>query len=142
MSSAKKKRKRSELAFVQIAHQKLRKLDIPSKWEAPLLGRSVDLVFYKDDAVQSIEFKLQDWRRAIVQARDHQLGADFAYICLPEKKITKSMFEAAKEEGIGILEFMESEVWPFSIVLPAKRSQYQWSVARKNLIRLLSPLPL
>lgn len=114
---------------------------MPSKWEAPLLGRSVDLVFYKDGAVHSIEFKLKDWRRAITQARDHQLGADFAYICLPGKSITEAMRETAEEAGVGILDLRESEDWPFATVLPAKRSKDQWSVARKNLINLMSPLP-
>ena len=141
MSSASKNLKRSEQAFVQEAHRKLRKLDVPSKWEAPLLGRSIDLVFYKDGAVHSIEFKLRDWRRAIVQARDHQLGADFAYICLPEKKATEAMLRAAEEEGIGVLEFQKSEEWPFATILPAQRSQDQWLVARENLFNLLTPLP-
>lgn len=136
-----KKRKRSELAFVISAHRKLRKLDIPSKWEAPLLGRSIDLVFYKDGAIHSIEFKLRDWRRAITQARDHQLGADFAYICMPEKKATEEMLKIAEKEGIGILEFQELEEWPFTTILTAQRSQDQWLVARENLFKLLTPLP-
>lgn len=142
MSSAKKPSKRSELAYVRAAHRKLRASGVPTKWEAPLLGRSVDLVFYRDDALHSIEFKLKDWRRAITQARDHQLGADFAYICLPGKTVTQAMRDAAEAEGIGILELRESEPWPFGTVLPARRSQDQWSVARSNLIELLTPSPL
>lgn len=141
MSSANKSLKRSEQAFVQSAHRKLRKLCVPSKWEAPLLGRSVDLVFYKDGAVHSIEFKLRDWRKAITQARDHQLGADFAHICLPEKKATEAMLKAAEEEGIGILEFQESEAWPFATILDAQPSQDQWLVARDKLLNLLKPSP-
>jgi len=139
MSSVENPRKRSEQAFVQAAHRRLRSLDVPTKWEAPLLGRSVDLVFYKDGAVHSIEFKLKDWRRAITQARDHQLGADFAYICLPGKTVTEAMRQAAEEKGIGILELRESEDWPFCTVVPAKRSTDQWTVARENLINLLNP---
>lgn len=142
MSSDKKPRKRSELAYVRCAHRKLRASGVPSKWEAPLLGRSVDLVFYKEDALHSIEFKLKDWRRAITQARDHQLGADFAYICLPGKAVTEAMREAAEQEGVGILELRESDDWPFDTVLPAKRSREQWSVARENLMNLLTPSPL
>lgn len=142
MSSAKKSSKRSELAYVRAAHRKLRASGIPTKWEAPLLGRSVDLIYYRDGELHSIEFKLKDWRRAITQARDHQLGADFANICLPEKTITQAMRDAAEAEGIGILELRESEPWPFSIVLHARRSQDQWTVARRNLIGLLTPSPL
>jgi len=141
MSSAKKPRKRSEQAFVQAAHRKLLASGVPSKWEAPLLGRSVDLIFYRDGALHSIEFKLKDWRRAIDQARDHQLGADFAYICLPGKAVTEVMREAAQEKGIGILELRESEDWPFSTILPAQRSGDQWTVAREKLIDLLTPSP-
>lgn len=142
MSSTDNKRKRSEQAFVRSAHRKLRASGVPTKWEAPLLGRSVDLVFYKDEAVHSIEFKLKDWRKAINQARDHQLGADFAYICLPGKNVTEAMRAAAQEVGIGILELCESEDWPFDTVLPARRSKDQWSVARKNLMNQLTPSPL
>lgn len=141
MSSVKKTPKRSELAFVRIAHQKLRASGVPSKWEAPLLGRSVDLVFFRDNAVHSIEFKLKDWRRAITQARDHQLGADFAYICLPEKTITEVIRQAAEQVGVGILEFRESEPWPFETILPAERSKDQWRIARENLISHLTPSP-
>lgn len=141
MSSVKSTRKRSEQAFVQAAHQKLRASGVPTKWEAPLFGRSVDLIFYKKDALHSIEFKLNDWRRALKQARDHQLGADFAYICLPGKSVSNAILEAAESEGIGILELRESDTWPFATILPAKRSPDQWSVARTSLIELLTPAP-
>ncbi|MGJ3241510.1 MAG: hypothetical protein ACFE0O_00925 [Opitutales bacterium] len=101
----------------------------------------MDLVYFQAGAVYTIEFKLKDWRRAIEQARDHQLGADFAYICLPERKVTPAMRDAAERNGIGILEFQEKDDWPFSTVLPARRSQDQWTVARENLISLLTPTP-
>ena len=41
-------------------------------YEVPLLGRSVDLAYIHGKYLFSFEFKMQDWRRAIKQARDHK----------------------------------------------------------------------
>jgi hypothetical protein len=112
----------------------------PTKWEAPLLGRSIDLVFLKDDSIISVEFKLKNWRRALEQARDHQLGADFAYICLPRTISSPSIYDEAESAGIGVMIYTEKGNWPFEILIPAKKSEFQWSVARRNLLISLSEM--
>lgn len=90
--------------------------------EVALLNRSIDLVFQDDDAnLVAVEFKRVDWRRAIYQARDHMLGADFVYICLPEAKINKKVEDEAHENGLGIFKWsIES---PLEEHLPAERSE-------------------
>ena len=128
------KPRKNEQAYVRDAHRRLRKSGIPCKWEAALLGRSIDLVFFLDNAVFSVEFKLKDWRKGLEQAKDHQIGADFAYLCLPGKRITPALWEEATHAGVGIFAFQDEESWPFAVALEARLSTIQWSVARERLI--------
>lgn len=133
-------KQKSELAFVVDARHRIRKSGVPCKWEAALLGRSVDLVFYKGDAVYSVEFKLKDWRRACQQAKDHQLGADFAYICLPHKTVTENMRKTATDLGIGVFGFCNEAAWPFETLVEASRSTVLWPVARSRLLKSMKVL--
>lgn len=128
------KQRRSEQAYVMDAHKRLRRLGVPCKWEAALLGRSIDLVFVYEDAVHSVEFKLKDWRKGLKQARDHQLGADFAYLCLPGKNLTEQLSSEAREAGVGILFFQDDGDFPFAIAIQAEHSSSQWPVARDRLL--------
>ena len=55
------------------------------KQEVPFLSRCIDVILINEyDEIISIEFKVSKWRHAIEQAKNHKLGADKAYICLPE----------------------------------------------------------
>lgn len=106
--------------------------DILLSCEAPLLGRSVDLAYCRADELHTIEFKLRDWRKAIRQAVDHQLGADFAFICMPPRRVTDVMREAFEQCGVGLL-FVIDAPWPFETVIEPTRSRDQWSVAYDRL---------
>lgn len=101
------------------------------------MGRSVDLAYLEGDSVCTVEFKRADWRRALNQARDHLLGADFAYVCLPERSPSEAFVKAAQESGIGILRFRHDLAWPFEVICEAKRSPETWVVARDRVIRQL-----
>jgi hypothetical protein len=102
--------------------------------EVPLLGRFVDLVYIKDGRVVTVEFKLRDWRRAIAQAKDHLLGADYAYVCMPERKISDKLRKELKKAGVGLIFYRKGTTWPFDEVIGAPRSQETWSVARALLV--------
>ena len=130
-------RKRTEQAYVLDAYKRLRKKGVPSLWEAPIMGRSVDLVYLEENCLITIEFKLTDWRKGLRQARDHQIGGDFAYLCVPHREPSEALQVAAKESGIGLLRFCEGMDWPFEIILPALRSTLTWSVIREQLFRSL-----
>jgi hypothetical protein len=74
------------------------------------------------------------------QARDHQIGSDFAYLCIPNWEPTEALRVAAKDLGVGLLRFCEGLDWPFEIVQPALRSTLTWSVIRDQLFgRLKTP---
>lgn len=106
--------------------------DIILSCEAPVLGRSVDVALCVADELHTIELKLHDWRQALRQAVDHQLAADFSYICMPQRRVTPAMRSAFADTGIGLLFYAESE-WPFQTVFEARRSTDTWSVAYNRL---------
>ncbi len=126
-------KKRTEQAYVIDAYKRLRKKGIPSLWEAPIMGRSADLVYLEENYLITIEFKLTNWRKGLRQARDHQIGGDFAYLCIPNWEPTEALRVAAKDLGVGLLRFCEGLDWPFEIAQPALRSTLTWSVIRDQL---------
>jgi len=74
------------------------------KQEVPFLSRCIDIVVLNDkNELISIEFKVSKWRHAIEQAVNHKLGADKAYICLPQRNITETLRNAIEDAGIGLL---------------------------------------
>lgn len=98
--------------------------------EVPILGRSVDLAYVENEFIVTIEFKLGNWRKALVQARDHLLGADYAYICMPRRRVSDDMRAELEQVGVGLVFYTESREWPFEEVIKAKRSRETWEVAR------------
>jgi len=65
-----------------------------------------DLVAFKEKTVTAVELKLADRKRAVVQAKNYQLGADYVYIAFPNKKIPLLLQKSASQlrsEGIGLL---------------------------------------
>jgi len=65
-----------------------------------------DLVAFKNDEVVAVELKLSDWKKAIVQAKNYQLAADYVYLAFPLLKaynILKKAEHILKKEGIGLL---------------------------------------
>lgn len=76
--------------------------------EVPFMNRSVDLVFYKDEKIKAIEFKLHDWQKAVKQAKVHSLGADEVYVCLPHDSYAhrvEQMRPTFEENKCGLLLF-------------------------------------
>jgi hypothetical protein len=127
-------RKRTEQGYVRSALIALRRLGVPCAWEAALLGRSVDLALIHDNALWTVEFKKSDWRKALKQARDHLLGADFAYVCLAERTPSDACLLAAEKAGVGVLRLRQCKGWPFEIIKMAPRSVEIWQIARDRLI--------
>lgn len=80
----------------------------------------------------AVEFKLHDWKRALVQSHDYLLGADYSYICMPERNLSEAMESKLTEKGIGLIFYRRKGRWPFKEVLKARKSNDIWAVARKN----------
>ncbi len=65
-----------------------------------------DLVGFKKEKTVAVELKLNNWKKAIVQAKNYQLGADNVYLAFPLQKsynVIKKAQDTLKKEGIGLL---------------------------------------
>lgn len=102
--------------------------------QVPLLGRCVDLVYVRGATVTTVEFKLTDWRRALKQASDHRLGADYAYVCTPRRRISLEMRTEFGAAGVGLLFLSEHARWPFEAAVDAPRSTDMWRPAREGVL--------
>lgn len=128
-----------ELHLVDHAYERLRCLpDVSVGREVPLLGRYVDLVYVRNNHVITVEFKLRDWRRAVRQASDHLLGADYSFVCIPPRQVTAPLRHAIQEAGLGLCLFESQGSWPFDVLIPAPPSQETWQVARQNVLHFLA----
>jgi hypothetical protein len=50
--------------------------------------------------------KLRDWKKAIIQAKNYQLGSDYVYLAIPLWMVYNILRKAEyylKKEGIGLL---------------------------------------
>ncbi len=131
MKKPQKKYRMSERTLVGRCVSKLR--DIPSMricCEVPILGRSADLAYIHNGELYTVEFKIADWRRALAQARDHLLGSDYSYICMPERRVSDEMHAELTETGVGLMFYREDAAWPFAQIIKARPSEETWQVAR------------
>jgi hypothetical protein len=84
-----------------------------------------DIVGFKKNAVVAVELKLNNWKKAIVQAKNYQLGSDYVYIAFPLKKIQNIIRKAElklKNEGIGLLAINE-KTSKVNIIIKSKKSK-------------------
>jgi hypothetical protein len=65
-----------------------------------------DIVAFKNKTVTAVELKLNDWKKAIVQAKNYQLGTNYVYLAFPLMKsynVLRKTEVILKREGIGLL---------------------------------------
>ena len=126
--------RQTELALVSEASRRLvRWRTLYVCCHAPLLGRCVDLAYISGNMLLTVEFKLRDWRRGLIQARDHRLATDYAYICMPERNVSQQMLDELDKTGVGLLFFREKGDWPFETIKGAPKSTEVWRAARSEL---------
>jgi hypothetical protein len=131
MSHQRQRYRISEKTLVDGALKKLK--DFPSIRvcrEVPVLGRSVDLAYVRGGILITVEFKVHDWRRALLQVRAHLLAADYCYICMPDRRVSNEMELSLERTGVGLLFYTKDGKWPFIQVIEAKRSEETWETAR------------
>lgn len=106
--------------------------------EIPFLSRCIDMVLIdQSNKVITIEFKLSKWRDAIEQAYDHMRGADYAYVCLPKKKLSEKLINELKRNGIGLLLYDEeaNDNAKMEIYLEAEESNRRVNVLSGDIVR-------
>ncbi len=82
-----------------------------------------DMVCFKEKEVIAVELKLRNWKKAIIQAKNYQLGSDYVYIAFPLMKshnILKKAQHILKKEGIGLLVINEKNTGVKEIIKPSK----------------------
>lgn len=80
-----------------------------------------DLVCFKEKEVLAVELKLRNWKKAIIQAKNYQLGADYVYIAFPLMKsynVIKKAEHKLKKEGIGLIVVNEKNTEVKEVIKP------------------------
>ena len=109
--------------------------------EVPVFSRSVDLVVQDADdlSMMAVEFKIHDWRRAILQAQSVAICFDYLGVCLPQPKTERgyrSIVDACKVSRI-CLYFYDAQSKTFGKVLDSPRTANVWDVQKKRVIKYL-----
>lgn len=109
--------------------------------EVPAFSRSVDLVMQNvsDLSIMAIEFKIHDWKRAILQAQSVALCFDYLSICLPKPKTLKgcqTVINACKTNGVGLY-FYNTQLTSFEKILSSPKTKTMWEAQKKRIIGYL-----
>jgi hypothetical protein len=94
-----------------------------------------DIVAYKKDEVVGVELKISDWKKAIVQAKNYQLGCDYIYLAFPLSKVYNILKKAEhiiKKEGIGLLVISEKDFSVRKIINPEQSNKKMGSLSINN----------
>lgn len=121
------KEKISEQAMVIKFCQYLEMQNVSFTVEVPFLHRSIDLVYTDSEwSYYAIEFKLKDWKKAIIQASDYIMGADHALICIPKNIFNEKIEVLALQNGVWIILF-DYENGKFETIKSSnKTGKYDW----------------
>lgn len=112
--------------------------------EVPYMSRCIDMILVENDyKIVSIEFKIKNWRKALEQAKDHNLGADKSYVCIPktQKEVSQKLTKELKKHGIGLFLYNCSKDYPFEEIVSPELCDYKWEpwvTSLKNLINKIS----
>lgn len=96
-------------------------------YEVPVgFCRADMIVFQKNNDIIALELKLANWKKAVVQAQNYQLAADFVYVVFPVSKcdlVLKRVNKTLEEKGIGLIS-VDERTKQVRIVINAKRSAF------------------
>jgi hypothetical protein len=84
-----------------------------------------DLVAFKNNTVIAVELKLRNWKKAIIQAKNYQFGADYVYVVIPMMNVFNIIRKAQlkfEKEGIGLMVINE-KTCIVSKIIKAKKSE-------------------
>lgn len=107
--------------------------------EISFFRRSIDLVVLDNNILKTIEFKLKDWKKAIRQIIDHQIVADYSYLCMPKRNLSETMIEQLKSNGIGLY-FYDFQTKKIELIWNSKTTKRQSKFYRNQFISRLEQL--
>lgn len=115
--------------------------DVTLYLEVPVFSRSVDLVLHdlQTSRITALEFKLHDWKRAILQAQSVGLCFDYLCICLPKPKTAigcQTIIKSCEMDGVGLYLYdVEADVFEKVVESPATTTI--WKTQKKRVIDYL-----
>lgn len=95
-----------------------------------------DIVAFKNDNITAVELKLRDWKKAIIQMKNYQLGSNYVYLAIPLWRVYNVLRKAEyylKKEGIGLL-IVNEKTFDVRRFIDAKRSKIQIGATSLDII--------
>ncbi len=110
--------------------------------EVPVFARSVDLVEYKVSTgeLTAIEFKINDWKRALAQLKNIEICFDYLVLCIPKPKTLKcveTITKSCAQEGIGLFLWDNNDNTFLHKCIEKPRREI-WDIQKKHIIDYLS----
>jgi len=124
-----------ELELVKPVSDYFKKQGYSVKYEVRIGFCRADLVCFKQVDTIAVELKLSNWKKAIVQAKNYQLGADYVYIVFPMMKsynVIRKAENILKKEGIGLLVVNEKTTKVSEIIKPYKSKKKMGDLSKNN----------
>ena len=121
-----------EIEMVNKVQDYLKSKGIKVVTEVPFMQQSIDLVYIKKNQLIAMEFKVDNWKRAIEQASSHFLGTNEVYICIPKPKkgIPEKLSKAMEKTDVGLVFFDENSDDVIQTIYPAKHNRKVWKVGK------------
>jgi len=96
-----------------------------------------DIVAFKKEEAIGVELKINNWKKAIIQAKNYQLGCDYTYIAFPLNRVFNILRRAEyilKKEGIGLLVIKEKSCEVCKIIEAEKSHKKICSISRNKFL--------
>ncbi|KYK28079.1 hypothetical protein AYK20_01580 [Thermoplasmatales archaeon SG8-52-1] len=116
-----------ELELIKPVSDYFKKNGYKVRYEIKIGFCRADIVAFKGERTIAVELKISDWKKAIIQAKNYQLGCDYVYLAVPLLRSYNILRKAdflLKKEGIGLLVINE-KTCVVSKIVNAKRSNKQ-----------------
>ena len=95
-----------ELELIKPVSDYFKKNGYKVRYEIKIGFCRADIVVFKDGKTIAVELKIRNWKKAIIQAKNYQLGCDYVYLAVPLLRVYNILRKAEfylKKEGIGLL---------------------------------------
>lgn len=116
-----------ELELVKPVSDYFKKQGYKIRYEIKIGFCRADIVAFKGEEITCVELKLRDWKKAIIQAKNYQLGCDYVFLAIPLWRVYNVLRKAEhylKKDGIGLLVINE-KTCEVKKIINAKRSLKQ-----------------
>lgn len=118
----------------------LKSIGLKYRCEVPVLLKFVDLVVYDGRTITAMEFKLDDWRKAIKQVTAYSASFDKLAICIMRPVTQKTISDVTNvcaNKGIGLyFTYFEEEGKLFcEQIIESKPVERIWRFQRDSVIK-------